>query len=109
MLQGKQLYFVTNNSTKSRAGYLSKFTSLGLNISAVSRKDCEMLNYIWRCSCILEILVSFCSGLLNLVLIEALARDAPLPFCMTIHSTCAASPLPLTPSQDCHTPSTITG
>ncbi|KAL6769093.1 hypothetical protein ACKKBF_B17455 [Auxenochlorella protothecoides x Auxenochlorella symbiontica] len=31
---GKQLYFVTNNSTKSRAGYLSKFTSLGLNISA---------------------------------------------------------------------------
>jgi hypothetical protein len=27
--------FVTNNSTKSRAGYLSKFKSLGLNITAV--------------------------------------------------------------------------
>jgi phosphoglycolate phosphatase len=33
--QGKKLFFVTNNSTKSRAGYLKKFTSLGLeNISA---------------------------------------------------------------------------
>lgn len=31
---GKQLVFVTNNSTKSRAGYLKKFTSLGLNVSA---------------------------------------------------------------------------
>eukprot|EP00798_Chlamydomonas_sp_ICE-L_P008759 gene8758-33623_t len=29
---GKRLFFVTNNSTKSRAGYLKKFTSLGLNI-----------------------------------------------------------------------------
>ena len=28
--------FVTNNSTKSRAGYLGKFTSLGLNVKAVS-------------------------------------------------------------------------
>ena len=27
--------FVTNNSTKSRAGYLKKFTGLGLNVSAV--------------------------------------------------------------------------
>jgi ribonucleotide monophosphatase NagD (HAD superfamily) len=26
--------FVTNNSTKSRAGYTSKFKSLGLNVSA---------------------------------------------------------------------------
>lgn len=34
-LQGKKLVFVTNNSTKSRAGYLGKFTSLGLNINAV--------------------------------------------------------------------------
>lgn len=33
--QGKKLVFVTNNSTKSRAGYLGKFTSLGLNINAV--------------------------------------------------------------------------
>jgi phosphoglycolate phosphatase len=33
--QGKRLVFVTNNSTKSRAGYLSKFKSLGLNITAV--------------------------------------------------------------------------
>jgi ribonucleotide monophosphatase NagD (HAD superfamily) len=33
-LQGKQLVFVTNNSTKSRAGYLGKFTSLGLSIAA---------------------------------------------------------------------------
>ena len=32
--QGKQLIFVTNNSTKSRAGYLKKFTDLGLSISA---------------------------------------------------------------------------
>lgn len=31
---GKQLVFVTNNSTKSRAGYLKKFSSLGLNVSA---------------------------------------------------------------------------
>ena len=36
LLQGKQLVFVTNNSTKSRAGYLSKFTGLGLNVKAVS-------------------------------------------------------------------------
>ncbi len=35
-LQGKKLVFVTNNSTKSRAGYLSKFKKLGLNITAVS-------------------------------------------------------------------------
>jgi hypothetical protein len=33
---GKKLVFVTNNSTKSRKGYLGKFTSLGLNINAVS-------------------------------------------------------------------------
>ncbi|KAI3431665.1 hypothetical protein D9Q98_004712 [Chlorella vulgaris] len=31
---GKQLIFVTNNSTKSRAGYLKKFTGLGLNVEA---------------------------------------------------------------------------
>lgn len=31
---GKKLVFVTNNSTKSRAGYLGKFTSLGLNVKA---------------------------------------------------------------------------
>lgn len=31
---GKKLIFVTNNSTKSRAGYLGKFTSLGLNVGA---------------------------------------------------------------------------
>ncbi|CAJ1387597.1 unnamed protein product [Effrenium voratum] len=30
--QGKRLFFVTNNSTKSRAGYQSKFTSLGLDV-----------------------------------------------------------------------------
>lgn len=29
---GKRLFFVTNNSTKSRAGYRSKFTSLGLDV-----------------------------------------------------------------------------
>lgn len=33
--QGKKLFFVTNNSTKSRKGYLNKFTSLGLSITAV--------------------------------------------------------------------------
>ena len=32
--QGKKLVFVTNNSTKSRKGYLGKFTSLGLDVSA---------------------------------------------------------------------------
>eukprot|EP01025_Chloroclados_australasicus_P025548 TRINITY_DN25497_c0_g2_i1.p2 TRINITY_DN25497_c0_g2~~TRINITY_DN25497_c0_g2_i1.p2 ORF type:complete len:369 (+),score=42.52 TRINITY_DN25497_c0_g2_i1:73-1107(+) len=31
---GKKLIFITNNSTKSRAGYLNKFTNLGLNIDA---------------------------------------------------------------------------
>merc|ERR1719221_115155 len=31
---GKKLIFVTNNSTKSREGYLKKFLSLGLDISA---------------------------------------------------------------------------
>eukprot|EP01023_Acetabularia_acetabulum_P032559 TRINITY_DN303_c0_g2_i1.p3 TRINITY_DN303_c0_g2~~TRINITY_DN303_c0_g2_i1.p3 ORF type:complete len:353 (-),score=73.72 TRINITY_DN303_c0_g2_i1:199-1257(-) len=31
---GKKLIFITNNSTKSRAGYLNKFTKLGLNIDA---------------------------------------------------------------------------
>lgn len=35
-MQGKRLVFVTNNSTKSRAGYLGKFTGLGLNVNAVS-------------------------------------------------------------------------
>ena len=34
LLQGKKLVFVTNNSTKSRKGYLGKFTGLGLNVSA---------------------------------------------------------------------------
>jgi hypothetical protein len=29
----KRIFFVTNNSTKSRKGYLKKFTSLGLNIA----------------------------------------------------------------------------
>ena len=33
--QGKSLVFVTNNSTKSRAGYTAKFKSLGLNVTAV--------------------------------------------------------------------------
>jgi phosphoglycolate phosphatase len=32
--QGKRLVFVTNNSTKSRAGYTAKFKSLGLNVTA---------------------------------------------------------------------------
>lgn len=31
---GKRLIFVTNNSTKSRAGYTKKFESLGLNVNA---------------------------------------------------------------------------
>ena len=29
---GKKMFFVTNNSTKSRAGYKKKFDSLGLDI-----------------------------------------------------------------------------
>jgi ribonucleotide monophosphatase NagD (HAD superfamily) len=32
--QGKKLVFVTNNSTKSRKGYLGKFTGLGLKVNA---------------------------------------------------------------------------
>eukprot|EP00967_Tisochrysis_lutea_P038466 scaffold46104_cov16-Tisochrysis_lutea.AAC.1 len=32
--QGKRLFFITNNSTKSRAGYLKKFQSLGLPVQA---------------------------------------------------------------------------
>jgi len=32
VIQGKRLVFVTNNSTKSRKGYLGKFTGLGLNV-----------------------------------------------------------------------------
>lgn len=32
--QDKKVYFVTNNSTKSRAGYLKKFTKLGLDAQA---------------------------------------------------------------------------
>ncbi|GFR41253.1 hypothetical protein Agub_g1928 [Astrephomene gubernaculifera] len=31
---GKRVFFVTNNSTKSRAGYMAKFQSLGLNVQA---------------------------------------------------------------------------
>ena len=31
---GKRVFFVTNNSTKSRAGYLNKFTKLGLDAQA---------------------------------------------------------------------------
>ena len=31
---GKKMFFVTNNSTKSRAGYKSKFDSLGLDVKA---------------------------------------------------------------------------
>ena len=30
----KKIFFVTNNSTKSRKGYLKKFTELGLNVQA---------------------------------------------------------------------------
>ena len=29
---GKRMFFVTNNSTKSRKGYLKKFQSLGLKV-----------------------------------------------------------------------------
>jgi ribonucleotide monophosphatase NagD (HAD superfamily) len=31
---GKKMFFVTNNSTKSRAGYKKKFDSLGLDVPA---------------------------------------------------------------------------
>ena len=31
---GKKCFFVTNNSTKSRAGYKKKFESLGLDVAA---------------------------------------------------------------------------
>ncbi len=33
---GKKVFFVTNNSTKSRKGYLGKFTSLGLEVGSLS-------------------------------------------------------------------------
>lgn len=42
-LQGKKLYFVTNNSTKSRAGYLKKFTQLGLNVQPVGLWRVELM------------------------------------------------------------------
>jgi 4-nitrophenyl phosphatase/phosphoglycolate phosphatase len=32
--RGKRCFFVTNNSTKSRAGYKAKFDSLGLDVAA---------------------------------------------------------------------------
>lgn len=31
---GKRVFFVTNNSTKSRIGYLQKFLSLGIQVDA---------------------------------------------------------------------------
>lgn len=31
---GKRIFFVTNNSTKSRKGYLHKFQKLGLQVAA---------------------------------------------------------------------------
>ena len=34
---GKMIFFVTNNSTKSRKGYLKKFTGLGLNVNPEGR------------------------------------------------------------------------
>lgn len=37
MAQGKRLVFVTNNSTKSRAGYVKKFTGLGLSVKPVRK------------------------------------------------------------------------
>lgn len=33
--QGKKLFFVTNNSTKSRKQYAKKFSTLGLEVSEV--------------------------------------------------------------------------
>lgn len=57
-MQGKKLVFVTNNSTKSRAGYLKKFTGLGLNVSAVSPQytvTCEV-----KCSVLLRMLMTYC-------------------------------------------------
>lgn len=33
-VQGKKIFFVTNNSTKSRTGFLKKFSSLGLTVQA---------------------------------------------------------------------------
>ena len=32
--QNKKIYFVTNNSAKSRSGYLKKFTELGMNVKS---------------------------------------------------------------------------
>jgi hypothetical protein len=51
--QGKRLVFVTNNSTKSRAGYLGKFTGLGLNVNAVRRVSCA-------CVCVCVFCVRAC-------------------------------------------------
>jgi phosphoglycolate phosphatase len=38
---GKQLLFVTNNASKSRAGYVGKFKSFGLDVepAEVSEQD----------------------------------------------------------------------
>jgi ribonucleotide monophosphatase NagD (HAD superfamily) len=38
-ISGKQLVFVTNNSTKSRADYKKKFDSMGISASEVHIPD----------------------------------------------------------------------
>lgn len=63
--QGKKLFFVTNNSTKSRKGYLNKFTSLGLSITAV-RADAFALPATYHGSMVTggDLLIILCRGCL---------------------------------------------
>ena len=49
---GKKMYFVTNNSTKSRAGYKKKFDSLGLDIPAEEIFSSSFAAVRIPCSCV---------------------------------------------------------
>lgn len=47
---GKKIFFVTNNSTKSRKGYLKKFTGLGLDIKPEGLPNQNSVSSKFHCS-----------------------------------------------------------
>ena len=79
-MQGKKLVFVTNNSTKSRAGYLSKFKKLGLNVTAVSSlflyHTAFKLFLTFHCSTALTGLGCLCNCYMCSCLLYVLKQDA---------------------------------